>query len=197
MSGRFDWEAIKRDYELDRWSNRELATKYGCSHVAIGKRASKEGWTKRLGNKVRDRTAELLAIDDALTGEEKDLVEAQALKNQEVIRAHKAELREAGEDQKGLAQVGRTYLKKVLEQGWAPSSEQLKVLASYHESLIRSKARIQAMERKAYGLDVKDPDENPDEIGLVSEDELVDAIGELLARADRTNAPGSDQGPTG
>lgn len=43
---RTDWKAVKRDYLTGRFTNRELAAKYGCSHTQVGRRAKLEGWLR-------------------------------------------------------------------------------------------------------------------------------------------------------
>lgn len=40
------WSALRADWVVGRYSNRELGEKYGTSNVAITKRAKKEGWEK-------------------------------------------------------------------------------------------------------------------------------------------------------
>lgn len=54
-----DWEAIEGAYRAGLLSLREMSQEYGVSHVAIKKRADKEGWT-------RDLTAKIKAKADAL-----------------------------------------------------------------------------------------------------------------------------------
>lgn len=54
-----DWEAVEGAYRAGLLSLREMSQEYGVSHVAIKKRADKEGWT-------RDLTAKIKAKADAL-----------------------------------------------------------------------------------------------------------------------------------
>jgi hypothetical protein len=67
MSNRHDWDAIERDYRTGQFSNRELSSKHGVSHVSIGKRARKYGWRQDLSEDVRRETRARL-IDDAARG---------------------------------------------------------------------------------------------------------------------------------
>lgn len=54
-----DWEAVEGAYRAGLLSLREMSQEYGVSHVAIKKRADKEGW-------ARDLTAKIKAKADAL-----------------------------------------------------------------------------------------------------------------------------------
>lgn len=60
-----DWKAIKRDYVAGVRSLRDIGRQYGVSHVAITKKAEKQGWTRKLADDIRDRakskTAKLIA----------------------------------------------------------------------------------------------------------------------------------------
>ena len=48
-----DWEAIQNDYRAGIKSLRMMASEYGISHVAIKKRADKEGWGRDLVTKIK------------------------------------------------------------------------------------------------------------------------------------------------
>ena len=54
---RVDWEAVERDYRAGVLTLREIGERYDCSHVAITKRAKKEGWVRDLAPKIRERVA--------------------------------------------------------------------------------------------------------------------------------------------
>jgi hypothetical protein len=92
-----DWEGIERDYRAGILSIREIAQEHGISHTAIGKRATKDGWTRDLTAKIKAK-AEALVSKDAVASEvasgnkvsEKEIVEANALVVAAVDRRHKA-----------------------------------------------------------------------------------------------------------
>lgn len=182
MARGLDWEAIKRDWQLNKWTNRELGEKYGCSHTAIQNRAKAGAWVKSLATQIQARTAEMLAIDESKSLEEQQRVQEAALANVEVVRAHKAETRGLNMELDDIRTLLRKRITQLNESKFPPSDATLTLLTRLSESLVRSKARIQAMERKAYGLDEKiGGDADPD---LVSDDELIDAVAEILeARA--------------
>ena len=79
-----DWEAIEGAYRAGLLSLREMSQEYGVSHVAIKKRADKEGWT-------RDLTAKIKAKADALvnSGEVNGGVNSKPLVNEsEIVNAN-------------------------------------------------------------------------------------------------------------
>ena len=90
-----DWERIEFDYRAGLLSLREIASRQGVSHVAIKKRADKEGWTRDLNAKIKAK-AEALVNKAAVTGEvnsqrlvtEAETIAAGALRLAEVKTAH-------------------------------------------------------------------------------------------------------------
>lgn len=48
-----DWERIEADYRAGLLSVREIAASNGVSHVAIGKRAKRDGWERDLQAKIK------------------------------------------------------------------------------------------------------------------------------------------------
>ncbi|WP_347558560.1 hypothetical protein [Robbsia sp. KACC 23696] len=61
-----DWERIEADYRAGLLSVREIAASQGVSHVAIAKRAKRDGWTRDLGAKIRAK-AESLVTSSVVT----------------------------------------------------------------------------------------------------------------------------------
>jgi len=56
-----DWEAIERDYRAGIKTLREIAHNHpGTNHVAITRRAKKEGWEKNLSARIQAKTEELV-----------------------------------------------------------------------------------------------------------------------------------------
>lgn len=56
-----DWERIEVDYRAGILSVREIAKRQGVSHVAIQKRAEREGWERDLSGKIRAKADALIA----------------------------------------------------------------------------------------------------------------------------------------
>jgi hypothetical protein len=63
-----DWERIESDYRAGLLSVREIAAAQGISHVAIAKRAKRDGWTRDLGAKIKAK-AEALVTSRTVTSE--------------------------------------------------------------------------------------------------------------------------------
>lgn len=80
-----DWESIERDYRAGLLSVREIAAVYGVSHVAIGKRAKRDDWSRDLAAKIKAK-AEALVTTREVTNEvtvetkktEREIIEANA-----------------------------------------------------------------------------------------------------------------------
>ncbi|WP_447867249.1 hypothetical protein [Rahnella bonaserana] len=80
-----DWESIERDYRAGLLSVREIAAENGVSHVAIGKRAKRDGWERDLSAKIKAK-AEALVTSRGVTTEvtvetqktERQIIEANA-----------------------------------------------------------------------------------------------------------------------
>lgn len=85
---KIDWEGVERDYRAGVLTLRAMAAEYGCSHVAIQKRADKEGWTRDLSAKIKaaaEAKVTKAAVTKLVTAEtkatEREIVEV----NSEVI----------------------------------------------------------------------------------------------------------------
>ena len=50
-----DWERIELDYRAGIKTLRQIAEENGISHVAINKRAKRDGWTRDLSAKIQLR----------------------------------------------------------------------------------------------------------------------------------------------
>lgn len=98
-----DWEGIERDYRAGILSVREIAAAYGCSHVAIGKRAKTRGWVRDLSAKIQAKAEELVTKAE-VTGSvtkteqlatEREIIEANAHRIAEIRSAHRTDIRTA------------------------------------------------------------------------------------------------------
>ena len=55
-----DWERIELDYRAGVKTLRQIAEEHGISHVAITKRAKRDGWTRDLSAKIQSKAEELV-----------------------------------------------------------------------------------------------------------------------------------------
>ncbi|MDQ7996071.1 MAG: hypothetical protein AAGC76_09480 [Luteibacter sp.] len=63
-----DWERIESDYRAGLLSVREIAAAQGVSHVAIGKRAKRDGWDRDLNARIKAK-ADALVTSRTVTSE--------------------------------------------------------------------------------------------------------------------------------
>jgi hypothetical protein len=63
-----DWERIEADYRAGLLSVREIAAAQGVSHVAIGKRAKRDGWDRDLNARIKAK-ADALVTSRTVTSE--------------------------------------------------------------------------------------------------------------------------------
>jgi hypothetical protein len=99
-----DWERIEADYRAGLLSVREIAAAQGVSHVAIGKRAKRDGWERDLNAKIKAKadalvtsrtvtsqvTAEKVATDRAIIEANAEVIANVRLQHrQDIGRARK------------------------------------------------------------------------------------------------------------
>ena len=109
---RTDWEAVERDYRIDKFTLRELAKKHDANHATIARRAEREGWTKDLTGAIRQATNARVISEtvqqkcDTAQQNATDTVLAAAEINTRVILGHRTGL-------KALTDVKRTLLNQI------------------------------------------------------------------------------------
>lgn len=94
-----DWEAIERDYRAGVKTLRVIGEEYGVSHVAITKKAKKEGWTRDLLAKIQAKADELVTkemVTKEVTSQgvvtERQIVEANAEVIKDVVLSHRKDI---------------------------------------------------------------------------------------------------------
>lgn len=97
-----DWERIEADYRAGLLSVREIAASNGVSHVAIGKRAKRDGWERDLQAKIKAKADALVTkseVTKAVTAEqaatERRIVEANAQVIADVRVSHRRDIAKA------------------------------------------------------------------------------------------------------
>ncbi|AZR94604.1 hypothetical protein BBB39_13060 [Bordetella trematum] len=79
-----DWERIEADYRAGLLSVREIASSNGVSHVAIGKRAKRDGWERDLQAKIKAK-ADALVTKAEVT---KEVTSEQAVTERRIVDAN-------------------------------------------------------------------------------------------------------------
>ncbi|WP_454751680.1 hypothetical protein [Cupriavidus necator] len=97
-----DWERIEADYRAGLLSVREIAASQGISHVAIAKRAKRDGWVRDLGPKIKAKADALVTkrtVTKSVTTEtavsERVIVEANAEVIAGIRMAHRGDISRA------------------------------------------------------------------------------------------------------
>lgn len=148
-----DWEAVERDYRTAKFTQRELATKYGVTHAAVQKQIKARGWTKDLALQIKQAThARLVAelVDNEVAKGSQavaDTVLAAAEANTQIVLKHRRWLATLTKDAQFLRQ-------RVIEL--AAGVDDLKDVTTAIgavESLARTTKTLIDKERQAFALD--------------------------------------------
>jgi len=177
-----DWEKLELDYCSTRLSLRELAAKHGSDASLISRRAKRLGWTRNLTDAVRRATRAAVIAETVQQRVDAQAAEAtvrqadavvNAELNKQVILRHRAEIADARAIAMDL--IGELHrmtrnpeelieLARQAAEGMHPlaaqslqdaAREAVKLttrVASLHK-LADTLAKLQALERKAFGLD--------------------------------------------
>ena len=178
-----DWERIEADYRAGVLSLREIALPYKVSHVAIKKRAEKEGWTRDLRARI-DARAEELVNRQAVTSEvnagravnDKLVVEANAQQIAAIKTEHRANSARARDlSLKLLRELevetdNADLFEKLGELMFGPDDKGVDKLNEAYRKAISFPSRVSSMkalseslricitmERESYGIDNKAP----------------------------------------
>ena len=94
-----DWEKIEADYRAGIKTLRQIAGEHGVSHVAINKRAKRDGWSRDLSAKIAAKADELVtkgAVTSVVTTEsrisEREIIDANAQAIVSVRLAHRKDI---------------------------------------------------------------------------------------------------------
>lgn len=150
---RVDWDAVERDYRTAKFTQRELAEKYGVSHGAIGKRSREKGWQKDLAAEIRlatnaKLTQEMVASEVAKGSQEVSSAIAIAAEvNTRIILKHQRKLSELHE----LVEFAKAKLEQMGDALVDVKEASTFVRATGH--LAAATKTLIEQERKAFGLD--------------------------------------------
>lgn len=187
-----DWERIEADYRAGILSTREIASACGVSHTAINKRAKKDGWVRDLKAKIQAKADELVSRRAVST----EVSSQRAATERQIIEANAERIAQVRGEHRGDIQRVRTLALNLLGEleGQSASLEDLATLGELlrnpdedgndrrndlYLKIISTPSRIDSakkvaetlkhaitMEREAYGLDDKKPEQPPGEITI-------------------------------
>ncbi len=176
-----DWERIEADYRAGLLSVREIASAQGISHVAIAKRAKRDGWVRDLSKRIQDKAEQLVTtrtVTTSVTTEQAVTDRAIVEANAEVIAgirlAHRKdiarsrrlamamldELEQVTDNRELFEQLGE-LLRSEDERGNNKRNDlYMKVISSAGridsmKKLAETLKTLVALEREAYGLTVE------------------------------------------
>lgn len=93
------WDLVEVDYRAGILSLRAIGAKYGVSDAGILKRAKKENWVRDLGAKIREKAAAKVSaaavskpVSIQTAAYERELVEANATLQSDIILAHRQDI---------------------------------------------------------------------------------------------------------
>ena len=201
-----DWERIELDYRAGIKTLRQIAEENGISHVAINKRAKRDGWTRDLSAKIQSKAEELVTkelVTKTVTTEtkmaERQVIEVAAQAVADVRLAHRRDIHRARNLANALLdeleqQTNSETLALLNELGELlrnPDDKGMDKLNDLYHAIIalpeRSKTmkvlveslqKLVDMERTAFGMDAKGADDDKKGVEAVSTKDLL-----LLAKA--------------
>jgi len=182
-----DWDAVERDYRAGVKTLRQMADEHGISHVAINKRAKRDGWSRDLAAKIQAKADELVtknAVTKPVTVEtkvsERDIVEANAEAIAQVRLSHRKDIGRArtvvnnllGELEHQTGQENADLLAELGELMRKPDNKGQDKLNDLYQKIISLPGRAKtmkdlgesmrvliALERQAFGMDTASPPE--------------------------------------
>lgn len=170
-----DWESVEREYRAGVLSVREIGKAAGLSHVAVLKKAKREGWTQNLAARVKEAVTTKLVTADVTIGNQREIIEAVALRSVDVILAHRKDIAKLRTMATGMTAELEADAEKPAKERMS-----LKERASIIESLSRTTARAVVLERQAFGLD--DDTKAPDSVEAADASSPRGEIERRLAR---------------
>ncbi|MDD2978137.1 hypothetical protein [Aquabacterium sp.] len=179
-----DWEKIEADYRAGIKTLRQIAGEHGVSHVAINKRAKRDGWSRDLSAKIAAKADELVtkgAVTSAVTTEsrisEREIIDANAQAIVSVRLSHRRDIQrsrriamalleeleqQAGGEQVAMLEQLGELLRSEDDKGQDKLNDLYRKIISLPgraktmKDLGESLRVLVTLERQAFGLDDKD-----------------------------------------
>lgn len=163
MAKQVDWELIERQYRAGQMTLRAIAEGQGyepgseparlrITHQSIANMAKRKGWTRDLSAQARQTARAMFLSDEALPDEDREAIDQAALKQVDILRAHRATIRKLS----GFVDRTSTVLEKIiekLEKQVFPDSALIGKVSDLIDSLSRATKRLVELERATYSLD--------------------------------------------
>lgn len=201
-----DWERVEQHYRAGLLSVREIASTCSVSHVAIHKRAKREGWVRDLQAKIKAKADSLVnselvntEVNKEALVTERNIVEANAQVIANIRIAHRTDIgryrnlaNKLLEELEGLTD-NRDLFDQLGELMLKPDDNGLDKLNDLYRKVIELPSRTKvmkelgetlknliALERQAYNVDAEPPQ---DDRSKLTEDELDRRIAKLSGNA--------------
>lgn len=194
-----DWERIEVEYRAGVLSLRELAAAHpNTNHVAIARRAKKEGWTRDLSAKIKAKADDLVTRSVVTADEtarrsvtEKEVVDAGAAAIVRVRLSHRTDIQRSKRIANRLLEHLESLPLPPSPTTEKPISEQLaqntlcigilKDQSAILDKLVGTQKVLVAMEREAFGI--AQMVESPEEAKAIDHVDGARRIAFILARA--------------
>ncbi|MEC4591623.1 hypothetical protein VPG91_11545 [Nitrospirillum amazonense] len=183
-----DWEGVERDYRAGVLTNTQIAKIYGCTESAVRGRAKAHAWKKDLTDQVRREAQVQLSRADVCDLEDQQIIAGGAALRVAVVLRHRASIAKLDALKERLASKAEGVVEAVT------NGVTLKDAVQSIEGLARTAAKLIELERKAFGMDEPEPDNDQQAdrtpLSEASDDDLI-ALQQRLADFER----GSTGGP--
>lgn len=180
-----DWDLVEADWRAGIKTKQQMASQYGVSRAAMDKRFTKMGITRNLADKIRAKAQSIVAhaamadpAPDLPPAQERDIVEANAAMQSQIILSHRTDIQRARKlsmnllselefqsDNQDLLEQLADLLCPLDDKGQNKRLELFEKVISLGsragtmKSLADSLRGLIVMERQAFGLDEKSEEE--------------------------------------
>ena len=164
--GEINWEAVEKEYRVGIRALRSIGGEYGCTEAAIRKRAKRDGWTRDLSARIKDKADELVR---------KELVRKEVRKNdfaneKQVVEANAEAIKDVIIGQRTDIKKARQLVTKYFDELSTSEGEiSFGVRVDVVKKLSDALKNLVTMERQAFRMD-----EMP--IGTVTLEETIESI---------------------
>jgi hypothetical protein len=167
-----DWEKIQSLYVAGQLTVRQIADECNVTPQSITKKVKTQGWQRNLADAIRKRSREKIAqIDIAHIIEEsakessnqsaqtiKSAIEAASNVAAGVVLRHRKHYREQLE----RGDMLEAEFVRLMQSGACTDLNELAKASSAYKTIVDAKAKLTELERKSFGLDALEPEDDRD-----------------------------------